>query len=79
MIKKLNYKRVFFKWLGVTLAVVVNILAIFSWLDVIYYGWPKSSDIWGLLVGNTALGMILIRMCYVNWNIEAYDHYIDKR
>lgn len=79
MIKKLNIKLVLFKWVIVILAFVINSLALLSWLDLIFYGQPNEIEGWVLLISNTTIGWMLIHVCYVNWGVNTYDHYMDKK
>lgn len=79
VIKKINKKRFIFKWLGVLLAIIIFSLALLSWGEVYLYGWPNSTEIWALLIGNSIIFIMLVRLCYVNWNIEIYDHLMDKK
>lgn len=79
MIKKINIKLMFFKWLVVALAIIINILALISWMDLYFYGPPEEIEGWVLLGANTAIGWVLIHVCYINWNVIPYDHYMDKK
>lgn len=77
MVKKINLKLLFFKWLIFLLAGVINLLALFSWADVFAFGTPDNLLSWGLLVANTLIGWVMIHVCYKNWDFNIYDHFMD--
>lgn len=79
MVKKINVKLWLFKWVIITLAIVINGLALLSWVDLFLFGQPKNFYEWAILTSNTAIGWVMIHVCYVNWDLNIYDHFMDKR
>jgi|JYMV01.1.fsa_nt_gi hypothetical protein len=79
MVKKINIKLWLFKWLIIGLAIVINGLALLSWLDLLLFGQPKNFFEWSILISNTSIGWVMIHVCYVNWDFNIYDHFMDKR
>jgi hypothetical protein len=76
MIKKINLRLLFIKWLIISLSVVINILALFNWIDVFFFGIPSDSTDFLFLITNTLIGLMLIHVCYNNKDFNIYDHFI---
>lgn len=77
MIKKINYKIAFFRWLFIILAVWVGLLALVSWIDLLFYGLPTGMEGWAPLIANTLIAAMLVRVCMMNWDTNIYNHYMD--